>query len=90
MCACVCAVCVCVLYVVCIELPKFNFVYPRHFAREWGENYAKSVANERLKEATKDVSTKHMYICRYLSGRQVSVCVCVFRAIDLAQQTKTL
>lgn len=54
--------CMCVLYVVCIELPKFNFVYPRHFAREWGENYAKSAANERLKEATKDESTKHTYI----------------------------
>lgn len=78
-----CAACVCVcVCVVCIELPKFNFVYPRHFAPEWGENYAKSAANEWLKEATKDESTKH----RNQSGWQVYLCVCFEQLTLLKKQ----
>lgn len=86
----VCAVCssacVCVCVICCLHwATKVQLCLPRDTAREWGENYAKSVANERLKEATKDGSTNNRYICMC-----VGKCVCDCVLVCMCEEQLTL
>lgn len=79
-------VCVCVCYMLfALSCQSSTLFTPRHFAREWGENYAKSVANERLKEATKDGSTNNRYICMC-----VGKCVCDCVLVCMCEEQLTL